>query len=59
MVRELLVLISMILLILLGIILTFICFNYSILSGIIILIVSAFVNVTYIWACMLIFDGGE
>ena len=59
MVRELLVLISMILLILLGIILTFICFNYSILSEIIILIVSAFVNVTYIWACMLIFDGGE
>lgn len=59
MVRELLVLISMILLILLGLILTFICFNYSILSGIIILIVSAFVNVTYIWACMLIFDGGE
>lgn len=55
MLKELLVLISMILLILLGVILTFICFNYSILSGIIILIVSAFVNVTYIWACMLIF----
>lgn len=59
MMKEMLCLISMILLGLFAIILTFIGFNYSVLSGILVFIISSFVVTAYIWACMIIFDGGN
>lgn len=59
MLKELLVLISMVILAIVLIVLSVLAIKYDILVGVIAMLISGFIFCTYIWCCMVIFGGDE